>query len=180
MNNREKLVVLTAMQKAVKQAVDDMRADVTDEVRAMYVDGDKPGDVKMFDEKIGTISVTQNKEGFTVTDVGAFDEWCHESGIECTPRLAVPLTDEQVLEVAERYGLDVEWVPKDVAGIMSHISHVNGVAMESDTGEEVPGVEWSPASFKGIMVKENGTLDVLYRNGALDDAATLLLEGGGR
>lgn len=155
MNSTEKLAVLTAMDKAVKAGAKQARAEADEGLMSVYEDmGVEKVELRVAGEAVGTLQVTYAKEGYEVTDMGAFAPFAIANGMaaekkairpECMAA-AVSLLEEQMPEA-------IEATVEPVKDLDKMLDRAGDVVVAYGTSEAVPGVSWRPKRAKGTMVR---------------------------
>lgn len=161
MNVYEELAVLTAMEKAVKDRIKDVRSEANASIMDAYADmGVEKLALKVGDQKVGEFIVTFAKEGFEVTDRAAFEEFAVDYGMATQRRTIRPSMMESAIRALESiYATEVleEVVQTEVVlnpNWDRALVNVGGVACYMDSRLPVPGVVVKPKSVKGTMVRE--------------------------
>ena len=185
MNNYEKLAVLTAMEKAVKDAIREVRSDANADLLEAYEQmGVEKLALKLNGEKVGDFIVTFNTDTFVITDEDAFLEFAVDYGmatvkqtvparnmslaITALARIIPPSDLDSYLET--QLVLDKDWE--------KGLTNSAGVVTYLDSGMPVPGVAVKPRSVKGTMVRDCKPAKVLPIVANLEGGLnTLLLEG---
>ena len=159
----EELAVLTALQKAVKERLDEVRA----EADAGMGDGIEKRTLSVGGEKVGEITQTFSKDGWRVTDLEALQAFALDYGFAhvvksirpewmetCVKALEAEF-DEDVLDSAieSRVVLDGDWERR--------ITKTDGQPTYLDSGMVVPGVEHRPKAAKGTRVTGCNPSDVI-------------------
>jgi hypothetical protein len=180
MNTAESYAVLDAIEKAAKERKGDFRYQLEGDTRALYDMGAKQQEVKLFGEKVGTITATTTKEELYVSDQSAYLDYCIENGKADSKEVfdfdSLNNDQKQVLRDTFPEHFDMLYKAKDDA--LSTVVWVKGQAMDSATGEVVPGVSFAESAYKGMMVRIKGeaVMDILARND-LSLAGQLLIGG---
>lgn len=184
MNTFEQLAVLTAMEKAVKDRIKEVRSEANENLLEAY---ESMGVEKLAlkvggGTKVGEFIVTFNAEGFEVTDRAAFEDFALDYGLarvnrsirpdmmeSCIRALEGVFSEEVLAEaVEERVELNPDWEKA--------IYNIAGVPCYEDSGMPVPGLAVRPKTVKSTMVRGCKPVEVLplaFEGGA----ATLLLGG---
>ena len=150
----EELAVLTALQKAVKARLDEVRAEADDGMG----DGIEKRTLSVGGTKVGEIAETFAKEGWDVSDRDAFESFALDYGFAHVERRIAPdwmetcvkalesCFDADVLDdaIEERVVLDGDWEKR--------IEKVGDAPCYLDSGAVVPGLEWRPKRHKGTRV----------------------------
>lgn len=183
----ERLAVLTALEKAVKDAIRGTRAECNDMALESYEDdGVEKRALKVNGQKVGEFIVTFNAEGFEVTDREAFNDFALDYGFATVRRTIAPdmmesairalegVFDPDVMEqaVVETVELHPDWEKA--------LENVGGVVQYMDSGLNVPGVRVKPKSVKGTMVRGCKPADVLPMAAQIEGGMDALLLGDGK
>ena len=160
MEPMEQLAVLTAMEKAVKDRIREVRAECNDKMLGTYDSiGAEKIALKVCGTKVGDMTVTFHSEGFAVTDEEAFGEFAVDYGLATKRKRIRPEMMESAIkaiesafepdvaaEAIEEYtALSPDWEKAMERG--------NGCVLYMDSGMPVPGVEYRPKRVKGTMVR---------------------------
>lgn len=187
MNNYEKLAVLTAMEKAVKDAIREVRTEANADLLDAYDEmGVEKLALKLDGQKVGDFIVTFNAEGFEITDQEAFEEFALDYGLATTKRTIPARTMSVAINALARIvppsDLD-DYLETEV--VLDRyweraLTNSAGVVTYLDSGMPVPGVAVRPRTVKGTMVRECKPEKVLPIAAGLKDGGinALLLEGG--
>ncbi|MEG0758389.1 MAG: hypothetical protein RR505_08260 [Raoultibacter sp.] len=181
MNNMEKLTVLTALEKAVKDEIKEIRIEANVEImEANEKSGVEKLGLKLGDTKVGEFIVTYNSDGFAVINKELFEEFALEYGLASKSLRINPSMEQSAIkflessldpEVEERITVSSDWEKAMERG--------NDCVLYMDSGMIVPGVEYRPKTIKGTMIRGCKPSDVLpiLRNmpGGID--AALLGDG---
>lgn len=181
----EKLPMLTALEKVVKDEIKSVRR----ECDGILLEGYESMDVekralKVGGQKVGEFTVTFNKEGFEITDQKAFEEFALDYGMATTRRRIRPDMEQSAIRylensldpevfaeaVEEEVVLDPDWE--------KGMEMVCGVVQYMDSGLNVPGVEFRPKTVKGTRVTGCKPADVLPLMQQLEGGVTGFLTGG--
>lgn len=160
MRPTEKLAALTAMEKALKDAIKAARAEANDFLMDSYEDiGVERMALKLDGEKVGEFVVTFNKEGFQVTDREAFEDFALDYGLATVKREIRPEMMESAIKA-----LEDTFEPEILSQVVREtvvlhpdwekaMENVGGVVQYMDSGMNVPGVAAVPKTVKGTMVR---------------------------
>ena len=160
MKPTERLAALTAMEKALKDAIKVARAEANDYLMDSYEDlGVEKLALKLGSEKVGEFVVTFNKEGFEIVDRAAFEEFALDYGMATVKREIRPDMMESAIRALEEH-FDQEVLSEVVKETViispdweKAMENVGGVVQYMDSGMNVPGVRAVPKSVKGTMVR---------------------------
>ena len=159
----EDLAVLTAMQKAVKERLDEVRA----EADAGMGDGIEKRTLSVGGEKVGEITQTFSKDGWRVVDMEALQAFALDYGFAHVEKVIRPEWMETCVKaleaefdadvtssaIEERIVLNGDWE--------SLITKVDGEPTYLDSGMVVPGIEYRPKAAKGTRVTGCKPSDVI-------------------
>lgn len=176
----ESLAVLTALQKAVRERLDEVRAEADEGMG----DGIEKRTLSVGGEKVGEIALTFSKEGWDVTDAEAFEAFALDYGFAHVERAIRPewmetcvkaiesAFDQDVLEgvIEERVVLDGDWE--------RYVTQVDGEPTFLDSGMVVPGVARRPKAPKGTRVTGCKPADVIPALRSLPGGVERALLGG--
>ena len=183
MNNHDRLAVLTAIQKRLKESIDILRGDVEREMRALNESmGVKQLSAKIGDKPIATVSIKQSKRIARVTNKEAFEKWCIERGYaqsglvidyEALGRAVEAFDPNLILKFPS-----VQHEVIDCAQALNQLQDGGDVVVID--GELVDGVEFVGGDFAGIIVGQVKTDDVIAElmRGTLGNDLFMLPEGG--
>lgn len=140
----QRLAVLTAMQKDVKEAISEVRAEADRATLDLYeTTGAKQFTIKLGDVKVGTISVKDGGGSWVVTDRNEFKPWAEENGFIYHDLHVMEDAYEDVMACLREAGLDgfvqSEWFIDDA---WKNKLQANASVPVTHDGEIVPGVEW--------------------------------------
>lgn len=186
MNNREKLAVLTALEKLVK----DRKAEVRAECDAEFADlcsefGTDKITLTVNGSKVGSYTMTFRPEGFTVTDREAFEDFCLTYGLATVKRSIRPTMMHAAIKVIEGSIEPDHWrdfIEEEVVVVgdwEEKLVNVAGKVLYADSGLEVPGVVFRPRTMKNTQVKGCKPEDVEPLIKAMPGGINALLLGGG-
>lgn len=185
MKPHERLAALTAMEKALKDAIKEARAEANGFLMDSYEDlGVEKMALRLGGEKVGEFVVTFNREGFEVTDSDAFGEFALDYGMADVRRTIRP----EMMESAIRALEDV-FEPEVLAQTVREevvlrpdwekaMENVDGVVQYMDSGMNVPGVRAVPKTVKGTMVRGCEPDKVFPILNAMPEGVSGLLLGG--
>lgn len=181
----EKLPVLIALEKAVKDEIKVIRRECDDTLLEGYEDaGYEKRALKVGGQKVGEFTVTFNSEGFEIVNRPMFEEFALDYGMAYEKRTIRPDMMESAIKALEAY------FPQDVIDqtvqteVVLHpdwekaMENVGGVVQYMDSGMNVPGVAVRPKTVKGTRVTGCKPQDVIPRLNQLDGGVTALLTGG--
>lgn len=181
----EKLPVLIALEKAVKDEIKVIRRDCDAALLDGYeADGYEKRALRVGGEKVGDFTVTFASEGYEITDREAFNDFALDYGLATIRRTIRP----DMMESAIR-ALESEFTPEVLeqavqTEVVLHpdwekgLTNVCGVVQYMDSGLNVPGVAFRPKAVKGTRVTGCAPADVIPRLNQLDGGVTALLTGG--
>jgi hypothetical protein len=161
--SNQRLVALTALQKAVKEEVDRLRAEVEDDMRSDYEDeGTTKKLVRLNGEKVGTVTLAMSKERYEIDDPAAFEEFALEYGLGSVVTVVNPARMHEVVELVRAYAH-----PEDLDELLSEevvydkdwqkgCEWRGGKVMYMDSPMEVPGVRHVPEEPKNLTVRTEG------------------------
>ena len=160
MKPTERLAALTAMEKALKDAIKVARAEANDYLMDSYEDlGVEKLALKLGSEKVGEFVVTFNKEGFEITDRAAFEEWALDYGLAEVRRTIRPDMMESAIRALENVFSPEVMAETVEERIVVHpdwelaMEKVGKVVQCMNSGMNVPGVRAVPKTVKGTMVR---------------------------
>lgn len=181
----EKLPILVALEKAVKDELKATRAECDEMLLDFYdCDGFERRALRINGEKVGDFAVTFNSEGFCIEDMEAFEEFALSYGMATVRKTIKPEMVESVIKYIEN-----DFDPEVVSEIIQSevvispdwekaMVNVGGVAMYFDSGLSVPGVVPRPKTVKGTRVTGCKPKDVMPRLNQIEGGAAALLLGG--
>lgn len=180
MKTTEKIAVLTAMQKAVKSALDEARAEANEEMYGrFYEDGTDRMRLLIDGEEVGTMSLRCDSSGWEVVDEDAFFRYLDEHGGLVASHSLKPEYGE---EAYARWGAERPWMfeaeEKPDDGFCKLMERVGDVMVVSGLGEPVPGVRPCGKRPTGISVRGCDPKKVLPMVASLGGVDALLLGGG--
>lgn len=155
MNADERVAALTALQKAVKAALDLARAEADERLLADYErDGVTRKALRVAGEKVGDYLVVMEKPGWEVVDRTALEAFALDYGFaaiarsirpEWSARAAEVVADELPEAVAEEVRLEPRWE--------RYLTEAGDGATYLDSGMPVPGVRRRVPRVKGTQVR---------------------------
>lgn len=188
-----RLALLKTFADAIKDALDQERADHLEALRTRYVEeGTKSFDVKLPNGvKVAAISLSIPKATTEVTDPEALLNWAVENAPTLVEEVAHPAVPEQIIP-AQPAWTEQRVDPKRVtAFIEDHVKPVDaserGPVVDLATGTIVEGITFTPEddpkSFS-VRFTSDGRLDIVeaYRSGLLAEllpGTPLPVIGGG-
>lgn len=181
----DKLPVLVALEKAIKDEIRVVRRECDDTLLDTYeAEGYEKKALKFGGAKVGEFTITFNAEGFEITDREAFEEFALDYGMATVRRTIRPDMMESAIKALE----DV--FPPEVmdeavqAEVVLHpdwekgMTNIGGVVQYMDSGMNVPGVAPRPRTVKGTRVTGCRPQDVIPRLNQIEGGAQALLMGG--
>lgn len=176
----EQVAVLTALQKAVKAKLDEVRDEADSCLLAAYEeDGVVKKALKVGGVKVGDYIVVLTTDDWAVTDASAFEEFALAYGFasvesvirpECMAAAVKLLREAEPELLCEEVKLSPEW--------RKLLTNAGGIVTFLDSGEVVPGVVALPPRVKCTQVRGCKPEDVLPRLRALGGVDALLLGDG--
>lgn len=182
MNTREQLVVLTAMDKVVKERIKQVRAEADESLMEAYEeDGFEKAALKLNGQKVGEHIVTFNKDGYDIVDKTLFGEFALDYGMATIVKTIKPHMAAKAAEIVEA-SVDN---PDDFLDFNVVFNPDWELAMERvgdtvcymDSGLVVPGVEYRPKTVKGTMVRGCKPEEVMPVVSQMGGVEQLLLGG---
>ena len=181
----EKLPILIALEKAVKDELKATRAECDETLLDFFEsEGFEKRALRVAGEKVGEFSVTFNSEGFDIIDREAFEEFALDYGMATVRRTIRPDMMESAIRALEGvFEPDVlsEAIAEEVVVTPDWekaMENVGGVAMYFDSGISVPGVVPRSKTIKGTRVTGCKPSDVIPRLNQIEGGAAALLLGG--
>lgn len=176
----ESLAVLTALQKAVKERLDAVRAEADAAMLADYeADGVVRKALKVNGAKVGDYLVVMTADDWAVTDAGALEDFALTYGF-ARPVLSIrPECMAAAVKLVE--GIDPFLLQEEVklnADWKKLLTNTGGVATFLDSGEPVPGVEPLPPRVKCTQVRGCKPSDVVPQIRQLGGLDRVLLGSG--
>lgn len=139
-----RLAVITAMEKAVKAAKDEIRSECDNRVFGLAQQlGVGSVNMTVGDETVGKITICKPAVGYSGD---AFGRWAYENGmgsfhldVDLSMATFEPEALDEIIDQLEGYGAKVHrsYSPTDFA--KKSVEVVSGRVICKDTGEEVPG-----------------------------------------
>ena len=178
MRTTEKLALLTALQKMVKSALDDTRAEANEELlEAFEEDGVTKKALRLGGVKVGDFIVVMSTGKWRITDSAAFLDFALTYGFAREIRSIKSEYLNEVLnhlerEFPEALEVTVEPDPK----WENYVENVAGTPTYLDSGEVVPGIEFVGQTVKNTQVrgcKPEEVGPIIAKMGGID---ALLLE----
>lgn len=170
MKTTEKLAVITAIEKQVKEVKEQVRSEMRD-LFEENPDLDR-ATLSVNGVKVGTATRKTTKSDFAIVDPDAFADFALSNGFATEVKAIRPEFMHRVIqiiedELPEAVTSDIELDPKWKDYI--NAPFINGPeAVYFDTGEVVPGIEHRPATV---------TSDFMVRGCKFEDVAAALPEG---
>ena len=181
----EKLPMLVALEKVVKDEIKAVRRECDGDLLDTYEDeGYERKALRVGNVKVGDFSVTFNSDGFDIVDREAFEDFALEYGMASERRRIRPDMEQSIIRYLENnldpdvYAealetevvLDPDWE--------KGMEMVCGVVQYMDSGLNVPGVEFRPKTVKGTRVTGCRPADVLPLMQQMEGGVTGFLTGG--
>ena len=154
----ERVAALTALQKAVKAALDDARAEADEAMADAERLGFEKMALKVAGEKVGDMTVCYGPEGWDVSDREAFEDFALCNGLASQRKRIAPWFERQAAEaVAEAFGDDLPAGAVEEETVLDPdwekaVVSVGGVPTLMDSGEVVPGLSLRRRAPKGTRV----------------------------
>lgn len=181
----EKLPVLTALEKAVKDELKVVRRECDEQLLDVYAaDGYEKKALKIDGAKVGDFTVCFNSAGYDIVDRPAFEEFALEYGMARIRRTIRPdMMDSAIKALEDAFPPEVmDEVIEETVELSPDwekaMFDVGGVVQYFDSGLNVPGVEIRPKTVKGTRVTGCKPADVIPRLAQLDGGVDALLLGG--
>ena len=154
----EQATLLTAMQKAVKTRLDDVRADVDEEMIKQYqADGTDRKSLKLGNNKVGTISIRMSKAGYQITDREIFENYLLGAGYSSKRYEIKSFCQAEVKKILEDNGIDwhryFDLHIEPTEALEKDLSIVGDCVVNTKTGEVVDGVEPMPERPIGTTIR---------------------------
>lgn len=177
LDTEEQLVVLTALQKAVKARLDEVRADADVAMLASFEsDSVLKKQLKLGGVKMGDYLVVLTGEDWAVTNVAALEEFALAYGFAKAERGIKPERMADAIAIVEQADPSLLYetaiLNRDWKKLMTNTA---GIATFLDSGEPVPGVELAPSRVKCTQVRGCKPDEVVPRVAALGGIDRLLL-----
>lgn len=151
----EQLAVLTALQKAVKAKLDEVRTEAdTSMLDAYEEDGVVKKTLKVGGTKVGDYIVVLTSDDWAVTDEAALQEFALTYGFagqelqikpECMAQAVKLIEELDPFMLQEVVTINGDW--------KKFLTNTGGVATFLDSGEVVPGVQAMPPRVKCTQVR---------------------------
>lgn len=187
MNPYEKLAVLTALEKALKDVKAEIRAEADDGLLDTYdAMGVERLALKLNGAKVGEFAVTYASEGYDITDPEEFWDFALTYGFASIRRGIRPeMVDSVINALRDHFDDDLvrECVYEDVAidpDWEKFIVNVAGVPTFMDSGMPVPGIKHRPKRVKGTRVTGCKPAEVIPIVNQLEGGVNALLLGEGK
>ena len=185
MNNREKLAILVAVEKGVKAAIKEARAEVDAEMWGDYqTKGVEKKALMVGLEKVGEIGISYEKPRFAITNKEAFNEFALDYGLATVAKTIKPERIGEAVKHLER-SVDADTfdeITEDVVTVCGDwdkaMEHVGNIVCYMDSGMAVPGVSYVPKRPKNTVVRGCSPADVLPIVASLPGGVESLLLGG--
>lgn len=154
----EQATLLTSMQKAVKVKLDEVRADIDEEMIKQYVeDGTDRKSLKLGNVKVGTISIRMSKAGYQVTDREIFENYLLGAGYANKRYEIKPNASAEVKKILEDNGIDwhkyFDLHIEPTEALEKDLSIVGDCVVNTKTGEVVDGVAPMPERPIGTTIR---------------------------
>lgn len=181
MNSTEKLAVLTAMDKAVKAGAKQVRAEADEGLMSIYRDmGVEKVELRVADAPVGTLQVTFSKDGYEVTDMGAFAPFAIANGMAREKKAIRPEYMDAAIKIVEAHLPEaIETTVEPAKDLDKMLDHIGDAVVAYGTSEVVPGVSWRPKRANGTMVRGCEPEKVIPLLQSLPGGVEPLLLGGG-
>ena len=188
-STEEALAVLTALQKMVKERLDEARAEADEAMlRAYDVDGVSKKALKVGGAKVGDYTVVLSADEWEVTDRDALEDFalCNEVArrYSTTPsrveRAVRPEWRSRALDIVEAECPEaVEATVKLDSRWQACVTNRAGLPTYLDSGEIIPGLRYTGRRPKGTQVRGCEPADVLPLLRAMPGGVDALLLGAG-
>lgn len=186
MNNKDKLAVLTALEKAVSEEKKKVRAVCDEDLYAAHEDfGVEKYSLKVGETKVGEFILAFSKEGYEITDKQALDEFALDYGFAKVSKSIKPSMMSSVIKFLEQ-NLEPEILEQTLEEKTSldkdyenFITVKGGTCFFLDTQEIVPGIKPKPKAPKNTMVRGCAPEVVIPLLRELPGGLDALLLGGG-
>lgn len=180
-STEEALAVLTALQKMVKERLDEVRAEADEAMlRAYDADGVSKKALKVGGAKVGDYTVALAADEWEVTDRDALEDFALCNGFASIERAVRPEWRARALDIVEAecpeaveatVRLDSHW--------QSLVTGHAGLPTYLDSGEIIPGLRYAGRRPKGTQVRGCKPADVLPLLRAMPGGVDALLLGTG-
>lgn len=186
MNNREKLAVLTTLEKLVKAEKEAVKAECDAEFADLCREfGTEKVGLTINGSKVGDYIMGFHPEGFTVTDRDAFEDFCLTYGLATIKRSIRPSMMGAAINVIEG-NIEPEhvndFIQEEVVVVgdwEEKLVSVAGKVLYADSGLEVPGVVFRPRAMKNTQIRGCKPEVVVPILQSLPGGINSLLLGGG-
>lgn len=169
----EQLALLTALQKAVKARLDEVRAEADAEMRDAFDEGGvTKRALSVGGVKVGDFIVVMESSEWAIADREALEDFTLAYGFATVRREVRPEYRARALEivadalpeaVAETVELDPKW--------QANVTNVGGIPFYLDSGAIVPGLSYVGQRPRGTQVrgcKPESVLPIVQRLGGVD------------
>lgn len=181
----DKLPMLVALEKVVKDEIKAVRRECDDALLDTYEDeGYERKALRVGNVKVGDFSVTFNSDGFDIVDRAAFEDFALAYGMASERKRIRPDMEQSVIRHLEN-NLDPEVYAEAIETEVvldpeweKGMELVCGVVQYMDSGLNVPGVEFRPRTVKGTRVTGCKPADVLPLMQQMEGGVTAFLTGG--
>ena len=160
MEAAEKLAILTAAKKVLDDRIKEVRSEVDYEFGQQHdAYGVEKVGLKVAGEKVGELILTYHKDGFTITDQEAFNEFALTYGLATTKHSIRPEmvgAAIKVIEGAVEPDHVRDFVQEEVvvaADWENYMVRAGDSVLFLDSGMVVPGVRYRPKVEKGTQVR---------------------------
>lgn len=182
MNKHDKLAIASALQKRIKEQIDELRVEVEAELLALNAElGVKQIAAKLGDKQIATISISTSKRIPVVTDEQKFRAWAVDRGLAKVERV---VSSRKLLDYVANYHpeiLEVESLYDEIVNTESVLVHAKDAGDKAVLdGEIVDGVEFVGGYATGIRVGSLKVDDVVseFVRGTLPAESLFMLGAG--
>lgn len=176
----EQLAMLTALQKAVKQKLDEVRTEADASMLESYEDdGVVKKALKVGGVKVGDYIVVLTADDWAVTDEAALEDFALCNGLaetrlsikpECMAAAVKIVEEIDPFLLTEEVRLSSDW--------KKYLTNTGGIATFLDTNQAVPGVVPVPPRVKCTQVRGCKPEDVVPQTQRLGGIDALLLGDG--
>lgn len=187
MNTYEKLAVITALEKAVKDVKSEIRAEAEDGLLDTYDSmGVEKLALKLNGAKVGEFAVTYASEGYDIVDPEAFWDFALSYGFaSIRRRIKAEMVDSVINALRDHFDEELvrECVYEEVAVDSDwerYVVNVAGVPTFLDSGVPVPGIEFRPKQVKGTRVTGCKPSEVIPIVNQIEGGVNALLLGEGK
>lgn len=176
----ERLAVLTALQKTVKERLDEARAEVAGRMlEAWREDGVAKKALRLGGVKVGDLVVSVAPGSWEVSDQGAFEAFALDYGLARVERGLRPEWRQAAFDVLERELPEALEETVAVGGDWRRaMTAVDGAPCYLDSGMAVPGIRWEPERARCVQVRGCRPEDVAPVLRALGRGVDELLSDG--